>query len=342
MRILFITLKTVDLVNLNVIYYLEKEVSKIVDCNWAGKGWPNYVPNEPLNKTIKRLYGNDPPDWVVSNRPDLLEYKKIVLNTEGREYGLAMTLTDLHINPKEWIKVANAGFDVSFLRYLYSPKIKKLCWLKPLSYYADFDPYFYIRNLKTRFFCLPWFIDPTIYKPKEGEKKWDVAFMGSYSRKVYPLRYEIVKELPKVCKEKKWKYLLCGRPPGKTIERHIQKLINHGYYVGTRYAEALASCKILIFGSSIFKYPVSKYFEAMACKTLVMADTPQMAEILHFKPDWNFVEINPKNWKEKLDYYLTNEEEREKIANRGYETVMRYHTSKIRAKQLVSYLKAAE
>lgn len=342
MRILFTTLKTKNLVNLNVLYYLEKEIGKIADCKWSGKGWNNHRPNETLEETILRLYGNNPPNWVVSNRPQFEEYQKIARYSKRQRYKLAMTIVDLHVNPKKWVKIANSGFDVSFLRYLYSPKVKKLTVFKSLSYFGNFDPCYYLKNLKTKIFHLPWFIDPALYKPKDEEKKWNVVFLGSYNSKVYPLRYKIVKELPKLCKENKWTFLLGGRPPGKTTERFIHNLASQGYYVGSKYSEVLSSCNVFIFGSSIFRYPLSKYFEAMACGALVMADKPQTSEALHFKPGWNFVEIDQKNWKEKLDYYLTNDEEREKIACRGYKTVMKYHTSSVRAKQLVSYLREVQ
>lgn len=341
MRILFINLKTINLVTLNFVYYVEKEVEKIADCKWSGKGWKDHILMEPLSKTIKRLYGNDPPDWVVSNIPDLREYQEIVSNLKDKEYNMAMTIADLHVNPKKWVEVANSGFDVTFMRYLHSPKVKKLTKIKLLSYFTDFDPFYYVKNLKTKVFHLPCSVDSALYNPKE-EKIYDVVFLGAFNRRVYPLRYEIVKELPELCEEKNWRYILGDRPPGHNLERFIQNLAGQGYYVGNKYADVLSSCKILIFGSSIFRYPLSKYFEGMASGALVMADKPTTADALHFKPGWNFVEINRKNWKEKLDYYITNDEEREKIAHRGYETVMKYHTSSVRAKQLVSYLREAQ
>lgn len=70
-----------------------------------------------------------------------------------------------------------------------------------------------------------------------------------------------------------------------------------------------------------------------------MADVPLTAEELHLVPDWNFVAINKDNWKSKLEYYLENDDEREKIAQRGYETYLKYHTSDIRARQVVDFLR---
>jgi spore maturation protein CgeB len=79
----------------------------------------------------------------------------------------------------------------------------------------------------------------------------------------------------------------------------------------------------------------------MGSNTLVLADKPQTADDLHFIPDENFIEINRENWKEKLEYYLEDDNERERVAQNGYDTVMRYHSSKIRAKHLLAYLKEA-
>lgn len=80
---------------------------------------------EKLNESIKRLYGNDPPDWVVSNRADLKEYKAYGSPRSDRPYGMVMTLADLHVDPQEWVRVANNGYDITLMRYLYSPYVKK-------------------------------------------------------------------------------------------------------------------------------------------------------------------------------------------------------------------------
>ena len=342
MKILFTTLKTDNLVNINVLYYLEKEVGKIVDCKWSGKGWRDHQPGEPLGATIKRIYCNDFPDWVVSNRPNLKEYERLSSLNRERDYKIATSIADLHVNPKRWIKAINSGSDVTFMRYLYSPMVRRLPWLTPIRYYGKLDPNLYLTEFRTKVFHLPWFVDPSLYDSTNEEKEYDVVFLGSYDRRVYPLRYDIVQKLPKICEEKRWKLLLGARPPGKTTERKINDLTSQGYPVGRRYAEILSKCKIFIFGSSIFKYPVSKYFEAMACGALVMADKPQSADALHFTPGWNFVEIDMNDWTQKLDYYMSDDEEREKIAQRGYETVMKYHTARVRAQQLVSNLKSAQ
>jgi spore maturation protein CgeB len=39
---------------------------------------------------------------------------------------------------------------------------------------------------------------------------------------------------------------------------------------------------------------------------------------------------------------LENDEERERIARNGYETVKKYHSSKVRARQLVDFLRTLD
>lgn len=337
MRVLFNTIRSVNLVNLNVVYYLEQEVAKLVDCRWSGSGWENHVQREPINETVKRLYGNDPPDFIVNSNALLEENKRVAREKTGETPKTVMTLNDMHVNPEEWVNTANEGFNGVLMRYMYSPYRKTPLFFN-LAFYTKFDENYFLKNLKIEKQYFPWFTDHRIYKPSE-EKEYDAVFLGAYRRRVYPLRNMIYNELPRLSEKKGWRCLVRGRPPGRTPLRDIQELEKKGYIVGTRYAETIAKAKVFIFGSSIFRYPVSKFFEIMGSGTLVMADRPQSADELHFEAGENYVEINRDNWKEKLEYYLEDDAERERIARNGYETVMKHHTSEIRARQLVDFLK---
>ncbi|MBN2335110.1 glycosyltransferase [Candidatus Bathyarchaeota archaeon] len=335
MRILFNTIRSDNLVNLNVVHYLEQETAKLADCQWSGAGWENHVPGEPIDETVKRLYGADPPDYIVNSRADIEESMRVADARTPETPRTVMTIGDMHVEPEAWVETANRGFDGALMRYLYSPYAKRT--LLSYGYYSKFDEDYYLDNLKPEKLHFPWFTDHRIYHPSE-EKEHDVIFLGAYRRKVYPLRYDIVKELPKLCEENNWRYLIRDRPPGKTPTRDVQTLTEQGHIVGPKYAETIAKAKVFIFGNSIFRYPVSKYFEIMGSGILVMANRPQSAEELHFRDGDNYVEINRQNWKEKLRYYLEDDAERERIARRGYETVNKYHTSEVRAGQLVEFL----
>lgn len=340
LRVLFNTIRSANLVNLNVVYYLEQEVAKLVDCRWSGSGWENHVPGEPINDTVKRLYGNDPPDFIVNSSAHLKENKRIAREKTSETPRTVMTVNDMHVNPEEIVSTANEGFDGVLMRYKYSP-YRKTPLPFNLALYTKFDENYYLDNLEIERQHFPWFTDHRIYKPSE-EKELDVVFLGAYRRRIYPLRYMIYNELPRLSEKKGWKYIVRGRPPGRTPLRDIPELEKQGYIVGPKYAETIAKAKVFIFGSSIFRYPVSKFFEIMGSGTLVMADRPQSADELHFEAGENYVEINRSNWKEKLEYYLEDDAERERIARNGYETVMKHHTSEIRARQLVDFLKKLE
>ena len=342
MRILFNTIKSDNIVNINVLYSLENKISKHAECKWVGEGWEDHVPGETIDQSIRRLYGNDHPDWVISNRANIEKYREITSsgNKNNRSYKMIMTLADLHVHPEKWVKTANIGFDAALMRYMYSPYVKKELF-GIYKYYIKFDPNYYQNNLETNNLHFPWFTDSNIYGLSD-EKDFDVIFLGSSGRKVYPLRNRIVRELPSLSKVNNWRYLLRGRPPGATHQRNIPDLISKGFIVGEKYAEVLARTKIFIFGSSIFRYPLSKFFEVMGSGALVLADEPQSAEELHFRSGENYVEINQDNWKEKLEYYLEDDQERERIARRGYETAMKYHSTEVRAKQLINFLKSMD
>ncbi|MCW4050850.1 MAG: glycosyltransferase [Candidatus Bathyarchaeota archaeon] len=285
---------------------------------------------------MRRLYGSDGPDWVVINNAHRPTLSKMMEETTERDYKVAITIADLHVNPLEWVKAANM-FDAVLMRYLYSPYEKKSI-MDRFTYYKKHDPRFYLDNIKKPVLHFPWFTDPGIYKPSE-EKEYDVIFLGSYRKKVYPLRNRIVANLAKLCEEKGWKYLVRDRPPGDTLVRDIERLKSEGHIVGDIYAETVARSRIFIFGNSIFSYPLSKYFEITGSRTVAMADKPTSAEVLHFESGENYVEITLENWKKKLEYYLEDDQLCEEIARKGYDNTMKNHSSEVRARQLVDFLK---
>lgn len=338
MRILFTTIHSKNLVNLNTVYNLERHVSQKAECRWAGPGHEDYVQGESLDQTVNRLYGDDPPDWVVSNNAHLPTYLETI-STKERNYKVAITLADLHSEPEKWVKVANNA-DAVLMRYLYAPYVKQTLLGRTIGYKKT-DPEYYQKNIKSPILHFPWFTDPEIYRP-QPDKRYDVVFLGAHRKKVYPLRHDIVHKLGDYCKENGWSCLIKGRPPGKTLERDMEKLQKEGYIVGDLYGKTVASSKVFIFGNSIFNYPLSKYFEIMGSGTMVMANTPQASDELGFIDGENFVSINKDNWQQKLRQYLQDDSERERIAINGYNHVSKNHSVENRTNQLLNFLASVE
>jgi len=84
-----------------------------------------------------------------------------------------------------------------------------------------------------------------------------------------------------------------------------------------------------------FSYVVNyRTFETLACKTFLLSDyTNELGKLFENKRDIVMAH-DEKEIIELAQYYLDNEEEREKIATSGYEKVIKNHTFKQRAKQV--------
>ncbi len=331
--------------------YFIKEVARQTECKLAGAGYSDYVEGEKLNDIINRLYGHAEPDWVIGHN--------IPAHTINRNYKLASWVGDIHVTMAKNIRQLNAVYDAVFMRckhtvvHFPTGEDFKACFGKNFEqmlssgYCVRVSEDYFVKQLKIPAFFFPWSVEPTVFKPvDESQKKYDVSLIESVGR-FYPLRFQISHQLPQLAEKKHWKFLN-KRPPNITRLAHNINLIladpelRNKWLVGEDYARALAESKILIFGSGVARYPISKYFEGMMSRSLVMADKPYHAEELHFKSGWNFVEINAQNWQQTLTYYLEDNQLRETIARRGYETALKYHTHEVRAKEFISNLQSVK
>nr|WP_239558734.1 glycosyltransferase [Peribacillus deserti] len=94
----------------------------------------------------------------------------------------------------------------------------------------------------------------------------------------------------------------------------------------------------MITCDSIEGFPVLKYYEALACNTLLLATPSKELEDLGFIDGKTFAAVNSSNILEKAYYYLNHEEERTKMAHNGYELVREKHSTERRSKELVTFL----
>lgn len=117
--------------------------------------------------------------------------------------------------------------------------------------------------------------------------------------------------------------------PGHRVKRSSKSMIDEKYSKELNRANMFFTC------GSKFKYPVLKYFEAPACRTLLLAEPVQDILELGFEDGINFVACDQSNFYEKAMYYLENEEERQIITDNGYQFIHTHHTNDIRAQQFV-------
>jgi len=319
---------------LNMYTHLEQAIGRITECKHAGPGWSLYRAGESLNKTVARVMPDA--DWVIFYEFDkrkLLRARTLrIPSKKNRSYKTAVYLADIHWNPPMYVRQLNSQkWDAFLMVYtLFAYGIKDEGKMKISSKY-------YPHFLNAPIFHMAPCVNTRIFKPVNRPKRREVVALGAIGPKYYPIRTNIYRHLPILAEKNNWRIIVRERPPGKSLNRKISYL-EKNHIVGKRYARTLALTKTFIFGTSVFKYPLLKFFEAMACQTCVLADTPLTATSLKLKPDWNFVDIDINNWQSKLKYYLTHDSERMLIAKRGYAMTMKNHTTDVRAKQLVKFL----
>lgn len=323
LRILFLRHKGAGYVGAPGTYHgFEQAVAKHADCQWAGKEWPLYRSNESTSMTVKRVMPDA--DWVIDKDAGFMA-------PPDRTFRMGHFTSDLHgksvcgvRTPQGLLALMNrSNYDALFLKYKY-------------IYGENCAPDIFLTSMKVRPVFLPWSMDPEKCCPQE-EKSFDVAFLGARGG-VYPLRNDLWRGLPTICRKHGLKLLRKSSPAGSSFKRYIPKLMSEGHVVGRRYHATLGTTSILIFGGSKFRYPVQKYFEGMASGCLVMANEPGAADDLHFEDGYNFVDINISNWRDKLLYYSKHRDEAQQIAACGRETILKYHTHEIRAKQFLELL----
>ena len=193
LRILFNTARRKDLVCINLYDHLAEEMSKIAEVKLWGPGHPDYV-NESLDVTIKRLYGDDAPDWVITNcfmhceKRRWIPYK--IPPSSERSWKIATFTSDIHANAmlgagtKRYLNALNnKGFDAILMLY------SQIGYGK--NPYQVIDPDYFIKNLEPEVFhCPPW-ITPDIFKPVDKPKQHEAVFLGAVERIQHPLRFAI-------------------------------------------------------------------------------------------------------------------------------------------------------
>jgi glycosyltransferase involved in cell wall biosynthesis len=182
-------------------------------------------------------------------------------------------------------------------------------------------------QLINRMRWLPNHVNTEIFKDYKLPKEIEMLMMGAVSKTYYPLRDTIRKSLS-------------GNPsfvyhkhPGS---REVKD--NKNVYVKEKYAMEINKAKLFFTCDSKYHYPILKYFESLACNTLLLAPDSREIYDLGFRTGENFVAINEKNFLENAEYYLRNDKERERIAENGYKFVHERHSTAQRAKELLKMI----
>ncbi|MFD2922440.1 glycosyltransferase [Halobacillus naozhouensis] len=300
-NVLFIAEDTSQMIHKN-FYYLEQELAKSVNLTvWRKPGHIDYI--------LKQL----------PNQPDFI----LLLNDIDRQMaptikGLSTVRipTGLFVNDVHRLTNLRRNFIAKHkIDYLFTI-VRDKC--------AETYPEF-----KNKMEWFPHFVNTELCKDYGLEKEIDLLMMGAVNDDYYPLRRKIVESY-----EGNEEFVYHNHPGYRRFDAGEESR----HFIDELYAREINRAKIFFTSPSILNYPVIKYFEVLACRTLLLAPTFKELEDLGFIPGVHFVPINENNFKEKAAYYLKNETERESIADQGYEFIRQRHSLTVRTQQLVTRL----
>ena len=187
---------------------------------------------------------------------------------------------------------------------------------------------------------LPHACHEDVFYERGLDRSYDFALTGRSHASTYPLRSAIYAWLGygRTPKDVNKNYDVIWKPRHKRSWGWTEaKRKSTGIVLGDEYAEVLGSAKIYPTGSSVYKYAVTKCFEVMGTGTALAMNETSGDTQLGFQRDYNYIHIDQNTFKDKLNYYLENYGEAQKIASRAKELIERRHSTKVRAQELLKY-----
>lgn len=159
---------------------------------------------------------------------------------------------------------------------------------------------------------------------KTDEKKYDVSFWAVESDPIRTQALNLIKD--------KWDCESNGTTLNQTFVKYARK--------GDFYLEELQRCKVVLnFRGG--GWDTLRYWEVPALGTFMISGKPGFLIPNNFVDDESIVycQDDLSDLVEKIDYYLKNESERERIAKNSREHLLNYHTDKARAEYILERVK---
>lgn len=210
----------------------------------------------------------------------------------------------------------------------------------PLEEYEKYDYVFiasekYANKIKskvnTNVHTLLQCTDPDVFYPEKNMDISDEILFVGVTRGVYR---RIVKDILRTDHD--------ISIYGMGWEEYIDEKYVKGYFIpNNELHEHYSSCKILLndhWDDMIDEdFPSNRLFDALSCGTFVISDKIPSANTLF---EGSIITYNNvKDLNEKINYYLTHEDERIEIAKKGQKIVLENHTFDHRIKKILSILK---
>jgi len=280
----------------------------------TGRDWRNYNSNITIHENIKKLYKN-------TREPDLvLVFLKDFEYTGLRELSIPTCIR------------CNEMYSYSMEQAIRRSNIKLV-----ICHHRN-DMMAYRRKIELdgiMFENIPHCVDTTIFKNYNEKKEYDLLLVGNTLKKVYPFRHRL-KNIINTSLKHTYKCKILEhpgyRPRGKFDTRKHRVL--------EEFSREINKAKITLTCSSLYKYALTKYMEIPLSNSLIAADTPNERKSF-FKS--YVLELNPnssdQSIKNKLIYFLNNNDERQKLIDKGNLIISSKRNLNVYADKFVSIVK---
>jgi hypothetical protein len=318
-------------------WHLRDELQKVADVKLytIPEGWEDISEKSQPLWDARQIVKEFDPDAILIYVNNILF--RAISNMEDVDCLKIMMSDDPHNWLERQAKFMNkAKIDIMLMmnygRWYGKPEDYPVWWKKPFTLssarpkkiYGGMipiaDKYQRLLSYPCKFINFPEAVNINYFRDLGLPRICDVFNSGSHSSLVYPFREKIE----------------------STLRNHprIKSCIQPSFtYSWDDYAKMISKSKMLVDGGVVFGYQSQRFTQAMASKTLMVAPIPYDNVDNHFIPNETFVEINQDNFVDKILYYLEHEDERNKIINNAYQTVLKYHTTEIRARELLRIIK---
>lgn len=185
-------------------------------------------------------------------------------------------------------------------------------WAKNFDYVflADLSFVERFRQAGMKAFWLPLGCDPEVHLAQTLEPKYDIGFVGTVM-------------------------------PGTDRQRYLAALSqNHKVHYERSFLQEMATTfanSKMVFNNAVGKTDLNmRFFEAMACGTLLLSDMSQNSgQDILFEPHKDYALYNEKNLVDVASYYLHDELARKSVAKSGQDLVLAAHTYQHRVDHLL-------
>ena len=250
------------------------------------------------------------PDFILLNdfKPD---YCPIIRGLDEVSIPKGIIMHDLHYK-----KAKRKQFiDKSNIHYIFTHY--KSAFMEWFPEYSD------------RMIWFPHHVNTNIFRDYQVEKTINWLMMGAEYPELYPVRNRMKSSMMR-----EEGFLSYSHPGYRELSPKDNTVL-----IGENYAKEINRAKMFLTCDSKYKFPLLKYFEVLACNTLLLATGSEELRELGFIDGETYVEVNEHNFKEKAYYYLKHADERITVSKNGFKMVQAKHSTEQRVQELLKHIK---